>query len=371
LSTVSSVAVASNDLRASDAGGAEEGGQFLSSLDCRNNSHLPISSDSFILEVNTLDRAGARDYHSKPEEHTGLRNFNIQPSCFGPNMKCADLKLSKPRIMLKYSELLERARARGIRMRVRSKLEIQPDIQKPRTQENQFSKMSDTYDSGIESDKMDPEMNSDMSSSQCSRTDEVASVDSSWDRGSDIETSLERKTPTLDTMRKFLVESMMAEFWVIFDQDWTSSLSSHTHTPGNSSPNASTEGGQLTNSSKSIQLSSLKTKNHLNNAEDDQGEDDDDENFPKRPKKIEHPEHQIHHGFSCPFRKQNSQKYNINDWKILCFDFLQKHRASEVSIVCCVRFARQLIRDREHLYRRHLIGIQCTRCWNLFRPRTC
>lgn len=116
----------------------------------------------------------------------------------------------------------------------------------------------------------------------------------------------------LTPLRHTLVERIMKEFWVIFNQEWTANVTSHAHTPSTSSPTATQSGSMPTLPT----LSPTSSRKRLFHEEDEDSPGDDERKNPKRPKLNHIPsEGEDKAGFACPFRKHNPRKYDISSWR--------------------------------------------------------
>jgi len=117
--------------------------------------------------------------------------------------------------------------------------------------------------------------------------------------------------PILDPMRKDLVESLMDEFWIMFDQHWAARM---TQCPGSSSPSEESR-DQGTQANK---VSSITPQQKRQRSEDEDSPDDDGEKKPrKRGGGIQScSKFDDVARFSCPFRKHNPQKYGIHSHRV-------------------------------------------------------
>lgn len=122
----------------------------------------------------------------------------------------------------------------------------------------------------------------------------------------DIKQSNALVKPVLTPMKQAMVERVMAEFWIIFNQEWPSigrkcATASSTPQPSASQYNWSSEKTVMNRHGKRDRENT-----------DNQNSDDDDRKDPRRPKKMKsQPEDRPDHvgNFACPYRKYNPQEY--------------------------------------------------------------
>ncbi|KAH7333071.1 hypothetical protein BKA65DRAFT_39218 [Rhexocercosporidium sp. MPI-PUGE-AT-0058] len=154
------------------------------------------------------------------------------------------------------------------------------------------------------------------------------------------------KLQVLDPMRQALVERIIEEFSITYDQNW---MCQTTQCGGGHPPTTK----QLADcgSTGDIRLSP-NSQNSCFKRQRNQDEDsaDEDENRRQR-KQGRRPANELSDSrrFSCPFRKHNPQKYSIHS-----------HR------VCALTGWDTIARVKEHLYRNHKAAHYCKRCWNVF-----
>jgi hypothetical protein len=118
--------------------------------------------------------------------------------------------------------------------------------------------------------------------------------------------------PFLDLMRQALVERIMDEFWIVFNQDWATEITQHS----GGSPNSVDSKDRVT-SAENESFSSSQQKRQRSDKEDSP-----DESGNKKPRR------QGGHGprpsgrltdlarFACPFRKHDPQKYSIHSHRV-------------------------------------------------------
>jgi hypothetical protein len=110
----------------------------------------------------------------------------------------------------------------------------------------------------------------------------------------------------LDPMRMALVDRVMEEFWVMFNQGWSSNFTQHA---GNSSGTSQSSNAENANHDKDARHLSRRKRQR---DDDDPGDQNGDRNSNppgKRSSGGKNSEESIK--FACPFRKHNPRKYNI------------------------------------------------------------
>ncbi|KAH8589251.1 hypothetical protein B0O99DRAFT_725623 [Bisporella sp. PMI_857] len=107
--------------------------------------------------------------------------------------------------------------------------------------------------------------------------------------------------PILTPMKQRLVDNIMAEFWDIFNQEWTSTLRKCAGTPATASPNSYLPTSSTKPSSESKILKRSREE------DGNQSSDENDRRDPKRPKKApSSPETAANVAkFACPYRKHD------------------------------------------------------------------
>jgi hypothetical protein len=119
--------------------------------------------------------------------------------------------------------------------------------------------------------------------------------------------------PVLAPLKQAMVERIMTEFWVIFNQEWSASIRKCAGASSTPSPSAKSD------PTRSKQRASNYTGKRSAEHEDDKNPDEDDDRDPKRPKKTKsQPEDRCDSvmKFACPYRKYNPQKYCIKNWRL-------------------------------------------------------
>ncbi|KAH7306105.1 hypothetical protein BKA65DRAFT_198591 [Rhexocercosporidium sp. MPI-PUGE-AT-0058] len=153
-------------------------------------------------------------------------------------------------------------------------------------------------------------------------------------------------TPVMET----LLDSIMTDFWTIFNQEWSANLRKCGGTPSSSSSvsmnaQAASQGPQQTtvsNSQKRLR-------------DDADRPEDEDCNDPKRHRSSVNPSEiaDFNLKLACPYRKHNPRTYNhcTKAWRL-----------------CALTSFGTIARLKGHLYRHHRI-FQCERCKELFGDR--
>ncbi|KAE9364895.1 hypothetical protein N431DRAFT_282195, partial [Stipitochalara longipes BDJ] len=138
------------------------------------------------------------------------------------------------------------------------------------------------------------------------------------------------------------------EFWIIFDQNWKTSIRVCPTAPNNSSSKsravtaANTVSG--TNSGQGFGKAQKFERGKDGNSEGDRERDNGEPSkYPDPPADATQPI-----GFACPYRKHNPRKYCVTKWRS-----------------CALSPLKTVARVKGHLYRYHIIN-QCQRCKYLF-----
>ena len=133
---------------------------------------------------------------------------------------------------------------------------------------------------------------------------------STIDRPKDIQD--DHILPILGLMRQALVERIMDEFWIVFNQDWATGITQHS----GGSPTSVDSNDRVTSAEKESFSSSQQKRQRSDK------EDSPDESGNKKPRR------QGGHGprpssrltdlarFACPFRKHDPQKYSIHSHRV-------------------------------------------------------
>jgi hypothetical protein len=121
--------------------------------------------------------------------------------------------------------------------------------------------------------------------------------------------------PVLDPMKQALVDRVMGEFWLIFNQRWTSNINQCVSGLAGSSDGMSSSGPSTGITSSGA----FQRKRQRNDEEDELGNGNDDNNDKKsrQPRRGPAPPKVLKESsrFACPFRKHNSRRYNIYNFR--------------------------------------------------------
>jgi hypothetical protein len=114
--------------------------------------------------------------------------------------------------------------------------------------------------------------------------------------------------PLVDPVKEALIERVMEEFWVIFNQRWPANVSQHT-TGSSSEASGSSAPPYATTSITLLPLNQRKKRKV-----DDEEADGNDERDQRHPDADERKERRSETSprFACPFRKHNSTEYSIS-----------------------------------------------------------
>jgi hypothetical protein len=115
--------------------------------------------------------------------------------------------------------------------------------------------------------------------------------------------------PILSMAKQQLVDELMEQFWIIFNQEWQSGIKSH---GGESSNTAG-----LPDSRTLVQRSSAQ-RPHKRRIDDQRSGDDDEEGEnSKRSNQGLFPadEARRRNDFACPYRKHDPRKYSVSNWR--------------------------------------------------------
>ena len=119
--------------------------------------------------------------------------------------------------------------------------------------------------------------------------------------------------PVLAPLKQAMVERIMTEFWVIFNQEWSVSVRKCAGASSTPSPSAKSD------PTPSKQRASNYTGKRSAEHDDDKNPDEDNNRDPKRPKKTKSQLGDRYDSvmkFACPYRKYNPQKYCIRNWRL-------------------------------------------------------
>jgi hypothetical protein len=116
----------------------------------------------------------------------------------------------------------------------------------------------------------------------------------------------------LDPMRQTIVDRVMNEFWVLFNQTWSANITQHT---GNSATVLSPSMGGMPATS---QKSSGTTQRKRQRSEDEEPPDESNDKRPQQPGKglCEGSDSGDRPRFACPFRKHNPRRYGVHSHSV-------------------------------------------------------
>ncbi|KAG4436548.1 hypothetical protein IFR05_007986 [Cadophora sp. M221] len=173
--------------------------------------------------------------------------------------------------------------------------------------------------------------------------------------------------PVFSPMKQELIDRIMNEFWVIFNQDseatQNSSPATNSIEPTETERGSSFVAGESSQNVEpdtvvnSIDMSQKSTRSTLGRRK---REDDDDQDSnskegrnPKRPRMLLSPPRNADDStkFACPYRKRDARKYCVKYWK-----------------ACALTPQDTVARVKGHLYRHHRI-FPCQRCKALFKDQ--
>ncbi|TVY48990.1 Resistance to glucose repression protein [Lachnellula occidentalis] len=145
----------------------------------------------------------------------------------------------------------------------------------------------------------------------------------------------------LDPIKQDLVDTVMDEFWILFNhQDWDSHITTcNTTSPDSSTPTSTTASS---NSAPSKQAERKRQRTD----DDELGEDNDDRRS-RQPRRSPAPREGGETRFACPFRKHNSRQYNIYNNRVCALN----HWRSIARVKC------------------HQVSPHCKRCWRTFKTQ--
>jgi hypothetical protein len=114
-------------------------------------------------------------------------------------------------------------------------------------------------------------------------------------------------------MKQAIVGHVMKEFWVIFNQEWSSNVRK---CAGDAYNKSSSTTKPETSPSRQHVLSGPKKR--VGDNDHDQDRDEEEGKNPKRPRKQKSvPEDRIDGAkFACPYRKHDPRKYTIRSWRV-------------------------------------------------------
>ncbi|EPE28709.1 Zn2/Cys6 DNA-binding protein [Glarea lozoyensis ATCC 20868] len=157
----------------------------------------------------------------------------------------------------------------------------------------------------------------------------------------------------LSPAKKTMIESLMKEFWILFNEQWSTAVeqrgggsSGSSNSAYRSSPSASSQ-----NTNDTTPPGDRKGKRRKTNDDGGNNSEDEDDRDPKRPKNASSLQSDKPKSmFACPYRKHNPQTY---------------HTRNRAWRTCALNSFENIARLKGHLYRHHRI-FQCPRCKGLF-----
>jgi hypothetical protein len=177
-------------------------------------------------------------------------------------------------------------------------------------------------------------INSNSTSSPKTEMDYSGSQDETdWDE-SDLENSLDRDSfhltggkisghddkgktvvkPVLTQVKQDLIDRLMEEFWIIFNQDWAGNIRKRDATAGSATTFASPSASYSRSPEKSS--SGRSTGKRPREDDDNQRPNDRDREGPKWRRDFLSPSDSTENSlkFSCPYRKHDPRKYCVQNW---------------------------------------------------------
>ncbi|EPE26352.1 hypothetical protein GLAREA_02264 [Glarea lozoyensis ATCC 20868] len=149
----------------------------------------------------------------------------------------------------------------------------------------------------------------------------------------------------LGAVREDLVDSVMDEFWAIFNQEWDAGFKQRN---GDSRGSSNSSNDSTSASRANASTGRVQRKRQRGESENSDGDDARDVRARQQPKSKRGSEDLIK--FACPFRKHDNSTYNI-----------YTHR------VCALSNWQTIARVKEHIYRCHQTPPHCKRCWATFK----
>jgi hypothetical protein len=149
----------------------------------------------------------------------------------------------------------------------------------------------------------------------------------------------------LGAVREDLVDSVMEEFWAIFNQEWDAGFKQRN---GDSRGSSSSSNDSILAPRANASTGHVQRKRQRVESENSDGDDARDVESRQQPKPKRGSEDLIK--FACPFRKHDNSTYNI-----------YTHR------VCALSHWQTIARVKEHIYRCHQTPPHCKRCWATFK----
>jgi hypothetical protein len=182
-----------------------------------------------------------------------------------------------------------------------------------------------------------------------------------WEEESDIDSAYldeileraRRKEHTLigvqlPLVKAELVDRLMTEFWVLFDQNWESKSRQHGTNPASTAPSISSSSSGLFLQSSLLSHGKKRSRNN----DYDESPDESDRNGPKRCGiTTEFLDTEEARRFACPYRKHNPRTYCVQDWSSCA---LTPHKT-----VARVKSVYDSCSSKTKLIKSHLLGPIC------------
>jgi hypothetical protein len=171
--------------------------------------------------------------------------------------------------------------------------------------------------------------------------------------------------PVLDPMRQALVDRIMEEFWVLFDQEWDTGFVKGA--AGVSPPLGSGSSSGITTSANSMSLPPIQRKRQR---------EEEDSPEKRNGRNSRQPRNSVGSStgcndstrFACHFRKHDSRKYSVYSHRVCALSHWETIARVKYAIkLFSPRVPTDLTLYREHLYRCHQRPVHCKRCWKIFK----
>jgi hypothetical protein len=160
-----------------------------------------------------------------------------------------------------------------------------------------------------------------------------------------------------------LLERLMKEFWVIFDQNWKAIPLQR----GSTSPSGSGSGSPTSRPGSPKATTCSTTKRPRDNGNDEGQDENSGRGFKRFQNSLKASDTSDDSGlFACPFRKHNPKKYSVKEWRICALTgYKSVARLKSVFLFDSNVHADESLHCRAHLYRKHVIH-WCQRCKGVF-----
>jgi len=134
--------------------------------------------------------------------------------------------------------------------------------------------------------------------------------DTDWEEATSMEGNSRALTPMMDSAKLEVVETLMKDFWMIFNQN-----------SGGIQPHMPAESGETqtaiddTAPAKAVP-SKTPSKRARGQAEDDSGDEENGQRRKRQPRGFQLPKTAMRTElYACPYRKHNSRKYCVQSWR--------------------------------------------------------